>query len=106
MPFDHAWLQGVFDRLLPEAGMPIRAEQLAMANYVQAALVQNRPLLAEAGVGTGKTYAYLIPAFGHHPPLPGPGAREPASLPRAGGPRGDPLLLAAMTCQASPVMAC
>lgn len=66
MPYDHAWLQCVFDRLFPEAGMTVRDEQLAMANYVQAALEQQRHLLAEAGVGTGKTYAYLIPALAHH----------------------------------------
>lgn len=65
MPYDHDWLQCVFDRLFPEAGMAVRDEQLAMANYVQAALAQNRHLLAEAGVGTGKTFAYLIPACAH-----------------------------------------
>ncbi|HEY9856878.1 MAG TPA: ATP-dependent DNA helicase [Stenomitos sp.] len=66
MAYGHDWLQCVFDRLMPEAGMAVRDEQLAMANYVQAALEQNRHLLAEAGVGTGKTYAYLIPALAHH----------------------------------------
>ena len=65
MEYDNAWLQACFDERLPEAGFDVREEQLAMANYVQTALVRNRHLLAEAGVGTGKTFAYLLPALGH-----------------------------------------
>lgn len=63
MAYDNDWLQSVFDDRLPAAGYSVREEQLAMANFVQTALVKNRHLLAEAGVGTGKTFAYLIPAF-------------------------------------------
>lgn len=40
-----------------------RAEQLAMATAVQAALESNGTLLVEAGTGTGKTFAYLVPAL-------------------------------------------
>jgi ATP-dependent DNA helicase DinG len=39
-----------------------RLEQSQMANAVQRAFVQERFLIAEAGTGTGKTLAYLIPA--------------------------------------------
>jgi ATP-dependent DNA helicase DinG len=64
MDYDNAWLQACFDVKLPAAGFDVREEQLAMANYVQTALMRNRHLLAEAGVGTGKTFAYLLPAYG------------------------------------------
>ncbi|MDB5100022.1 MAG: ATP-dependent helicase DinG [Cyanobacteria bacterium RYN_339] len=61
MAFDAAWLRQVFDRQLPLAGYAVREEQQAMAGYVQTALAKGRHLLAEGGVGTGKTFAYLIP---------------------------------------------
>ncbi|MDX2093625.1 MAG: ATP-dependent DNA helicase [Kofleriaceae bacterium] len=40
-----------------------RAEQRAMSEAVARALVDERPLIVEAGTGTGKTLAYLIPAL-------------------------------------------
>jgi ATP-dependent DNA helicase DinG len=40
-----------------------RAEQRAMADAVERALADARPLLVEAGTGTGKTLAYLVPAL-------------------------------------------
>src|SRR5687768_3236350 len=40
-----------------------RAGQLQMAEAVEAALAENRHLIVEAGTGTGKTLAYLIPAI-------------------------------------------
>ena len=40
-----------------------RSQQLEMAERVAAALKDNRVLVAEAGTGTGKTYAYLVPAL-------------------------------------------
>lgn len=39
-----------------------RPGQLEMALAVEAALEKERPLLVEAGTGTGKTFAYLVPA--------------------------------------------
>ncbi|NLI81807.1 MAG: ATP-dependent DNA helicase [Deltaproteobacteria bacterium] len=39
-----------------------RPSQLEMAQAVFASLKEGRPLLAEAGTGTGKTWAYLVPA--------------------------------------------
>ncbi len=47
-------------------GMPgyePRAAQLTMAEAVERALADDRVLLAEAGTGTGKTLAYLVPAI-------------------------------------------
>ncbi len=40
-----------------------RPAQLAMADAVERALADDRVLLAEAGTGTGKTLAYLVPAI-------------------------------------------
>ncbi len=40
-----------------------RAQQVEMAERVAAALAENGILIAEAGTGTGKTYAYLVPAL-------------------------------------------
>jgi ATP-dependent DNA helicase DinG len=40
-----------------------RPFQLEMARSVAEAIVGNRALIAEAGTGTGKTFAYLVPAL-------------------------------------------
>ncbi|MFP5418255.1 MAG: ATP-dependent DNA helicase [Gammaproteobacteria bacterium] len=52
---------GVCADVLP--GWRFRPQQLAMAEAVERAVAENRVLLAEAGTGTGKTLAYLIPAL-------------------------------------------
>lgn len=44
------------------AGFEDRPEQRRMADAVAAAIDDERPLLVEAGTGTGKTLAYLVPA--------------------------------------------
>ena len=44
-------------------GWRARPQQLAMAEAVERAVANNGVLLAEAGTGTGKTLAYLIPAL-------------------------------------------
>jgi len=44
-------------------GFAPRSQQQAMAVAVASALRDNRVLLAEAGTGTGKTFAYLVPAL-------------------------------------------
>ncbi|MBK7952542.1 MAG: ATP-dependent DNA helicase [Candidatus Accumulibacter sp.] len=40
-----------------------RQQQLELAESIAAAIAANRVLIAEAGTGTGKTYAYLVPAL-------------------------------------------
>ncbi|AUX22182.1 helicase [Sorangium cellulosum] len=45
------------------AGYEDREGQLAMARAVERALTEDRILLCEAGTGTGKTLAYLVPAI-------------------------------------------
>jgi ATP-dependent DNA helicase DinG len=52
---------GPLARVLP--GYAHRSEQAAMAKAVGAALARLEPLIVEAGTGTGKTFAYLIPAL-------------------------------------------
>jgi ATP-dependent DNA helicase DinG len=44
------------------SGWELREGQLAMAEAVEAALEDERHLFVEAGTGTGKTLAYLVPA--------------------------------------------
>ena len=50
-------LQQVLDGYTPRPG------QLRMAERIAAALAQRETLLVEAGTGTGKTFAYLVPAL-------------------------------------------
>ncbi len=45
------------------AGFAPRAQQQAMAEAVLAAIREREVLVAEAGTGTGKTFAYLVPAI-------------------------------------------
>lgn len=45
------------------SGYEAREGQIAMAEAVERALAEDRVLLAEAGTGTGKTLAYLLPAI-------------------------------------------
>ena len=52
---------GPLARALP--GYAVRDEQVAMAEHVAAALGRRETLIVEAGTGTGKTFAYLVPAL-------------------------------------------
>ncbi|MGH9718673.1 MAG: ATP-dependent DNA helicase [Bryobacteraceae bacterium] len=52
--------QGVLSKWHPQ--YEFRAGQLEMATAVEAALADRRHLIVEAGTGTGKTLAYLVPA--------------------------------------------
>ncbi|MFL2667300.1 MAG: ATP-dependent DNA helicase [Burkholderiales bacterium] len=45
------------------AGYKRRIEQTEMAQAIGAAIKRKEPIICEAGTGTGKTFAYLIPAF-------------------------------------------
>ncbi|MEW6378971.1 MAG: helicase C-terminal domain-containing protein [bacterium] len=61
-------IESILDRQGKLAGMFSRYEhrpdQIRMSKAVAASLVDDMPLLVEAGTGTGKTLAYLIPAIG------------------------------------------
>jgi len=52
---------GPLQRALPD--FTPRRPQVHMAQRVAAALAQRTPLVVEAGTGTGKTFAYLVPAL-------------------------------------------
>ena len=52
---------GPLERALPD--FRVRREQLHMAERVAAALAASETLVVEAGTGTGKTFAYLVPAL-------------------------------------------
>lgn len=52
---------GPLERALPD--FRVRREQLHMAERVAAALAAGETLVVEAGTGTGKTFAYLVPAL-------------------------------------------
>ncbi len=45
------------------SGFAVRPQQQQMANAVQGALAKDEVLIVEAGTGTGKTFAYLVPAL-------------------------------------------
>jgi ATP-dependent DNA helicase DinG len=52
---------GPLQRALP--GFNVRRQQVLMAERVAAALARRETLTVEAGTGTGKTFAYLVPAL-------------------------------------------
>ena len=47
------------------SGFAVREAQQEMAAAVEHALENGETLIAEAGTGTGKTFAYLVPALRH-----------------------------------------
>lgn len=64
---EHSQLNQIFKAggALAEAidGYSERKEQLEMALAIEDAIKNNKQLVAEAGTGTGKTFAYLVPAL-------------------------------------------
>jgi ATP-dependent DNA helicase DinG len=53
---------GAIEKYMPQ-GYEHRPSQLEMAELVEGAFQEKRHLIVEAGTGTGKTLAYLIPAI-------------------------------------------
>ena len=53
--------EGPLQRALPD--FRFRRQQLRMADRVASALANREALVVEAGTGTGKTFAYLVPAL-------------------------------------------
>ena len=54
------WIADVFYDLLPKHGYEIREEQVYTAFQIATAMNQKKVHMAEAGLGTGKTFAYLL----------------------------------------------
>lgn len=59
------WMGDVLYDELPEKGFECRDEQIFMAYQIEKTLKEKNVLFAEAGVGTGKTIAYLLPAIAY-----------------------------------------
>lgn len=52
---------GALDKAIP--GFQARQPQIDMAKAVDDAICEQTQLVVEAGTGTGKTFAYLVPAL-------------------------------------------
>ena len=88
----NAWISAAFYERLPRAGYQVREEQVYLAFRIAAALSAGRPLLAEGGSGTGKTFAYLLPLVCHARLHGRPAAiatATPALQQQLAGPGGD-----------------
>lgn len=59
------WIGDTLYDDLTEKGFECRDEQIYMAFQIEQALKEKKVLFAEAGVGTGKTIAYLLPAIAY-----------------------------------------
>ena len=59
------WIGDVFYDILPEHGYEVREEQIYTAFQLADAMCNKKVHLAEAGLGTGKTFAYLLPAIAY-----------------------------------------
>lgn len=59
------WIGDTLYDDLTDKGFECRDEQIYMAFQIEQALKEKKVLLAEAGVGTGKTIAYLLPAIAY-----------------------------------------
>jgi ATP-dependent DNA helicase DinG len=59
------WIGDVFYDILPEYGYEVREEQIYTAFQFADAFCNKKVHLAEAGLGTGKTFAYLLTAIAY-----------------------------------------
>lgn len=55
----HGEIEYIFRTLLPENGLNVRKEQIRLSHEMLDGLLQGKITLCDAGVGIGKTYAYL-----------------------------------------------
>ena len=56
----HQEVEKIFRVLLPEQGLAVREEQIRLCHEMLDTLLGERITLCDAGVGIGKTYAYLV----------------------------------------------
>lgn len=56
----HDEIKLIFNVLFPKNGLSMRSEQEQLCHNMTDALLQNKIALCDAGVGIGKTYAYLV----------------------------------------------
>ena len=57
--------QDIFNKILPQYGFNVRPDQVRLSKHMLDALQNCGTALCEAGVGTGKTHAYIIAAVLH-----------------------------------------
>lgn len=62
----HDLIDHIFLTLLPAHGLPARPEQVRLSHAYLDTLIGRKIMLSDAGVGIGKTYAYLVAAIAHH----------------------------------------
>ena len=55
----HSEIERIFRVLLPQNGLAVREEQITLCHAMLDTLLENKIALCDAGVGIGKTYAYL-----------------------------------------------
>ena len=55
----HGEIERIFRILLPQNGLAVREEQITLCHAMLNTLLKNSIALCDAGVGIGKTYAYL-----------------------------------------------
>ncbi len=55
----HGEIERIFRFLLPQNGLAVREEQIKLCHIMLNALLEDHIALCDAGVGIGKTYAYL-----------------------------------------------
>ena len=53
-------LEAIFTRIMPKCGFGIRDRQVELAKQMLETLYHRGTLIAEAGLGIGKTYAYIL----------------------------------------------
>lgn len=56
----HREVEEIFRTLLPERGLAVREEQIRLCHEMLSTLLEGKIALCDAGVGIGKTYAYLV----------------------------------------------
>lgn len=56
----HQEVEKIFRVLFPEQGLAVREEQIRLCHEMLDALLGEQIALCDAGVGIGKTYAYLV----------------------------------------------
>ena len=56
----HEEAELIFQHLFPAYGLVVRQEQLRLCHFMLDCLLNKKISLCDAGVGIGKTYAYLV----------------------------------------------
>lgn len=56
----HREAEEIFRTLLPERGLAVREEQIRLCHEMLSTLLEGKIALCDAGVGIGKTYAYIV----------------------------------------------